>query len=62
MRLATVPAFGLFAYCLYLIAAMFEPIDRTKQWTWRIVFGSAIAACMAVINVLSVRLPSKYDE
>jgi hypothetical protein len=37
------------AYCLFGIAATFEPMDPTKQWTWRIVYAIVGLGCLATI-------------
>lgn len=38
---------AVLAFCVFGFVATFEPMDATKQWMWRAVYGVIGLACIA---------------
>jgi hypothetical protein len=50
MRIGTVVfLLAVLAFCVFGFTATFEPMDATKQWTWRVVYGAVGLACVGKI-------------
>jgi hypothetical protein len=43
---AMVILLAVLAFCAFGFSATFEPMDTTKQWTWRAVYGLVGLACL----------------
>jgi hypothetical protein len=47
MRVVTmVVVLIVLAFCVFGFVATFEPMDATKQWSWRAVYGIIGVACV----------------
>jgi hypothetical protein len=47
MRIGTmVVLLAILAFCVFGFSATFEPMDATKQWMWRVVYGVIGLACV----------------
>ena len=49
MRIGTmIVLLAVLAVCVFGFVATFEPMDATKQWVWRAVYGLGGLACIAM--------------
>ena len=57
MRMAAIlPLIAVLLFCVFGFMATFEPMDRSVQITWRIVYGVAGASALAGIVRLARRV------
>jgi hypothetical protein len=48
MRIVTmVLLLAVLAYCVFGFSATFEPMNTSRQWVWRIVYGGIGMVCVA---------------
>ncbi|MFN6104464.1 MAG: hypothetical protein ACK5EA_08440 [Planctomycetaceae bacterium] len=56
----TVLLLGVLLFCLFGFLATFEPLDRTTQWLWRVIYVLVgIASLIGVLRLLGKRRATK---